>query len=229
MKNLITALQEKFEKAARQAFPGLAINAAEITPSTQEKFGHYQYNSAMKLSKILGMAPRKIAEKIAESLDKTDGMIAHLEIAGPGFINITLSAPFLSNAIDFLLRDSHLGIDLPEKKQRVIIDFSSPNVAKEMHVGHLRSTIIGDSLARLFEYLGYDVVRHNHIGDWGTAFGMLISYLKEEAPFVLSGEQKTDLTHLVHWYRASKKRFDEDADFKRRSQLEVVALQQGQK
>ena len=97
-----------------------------------------------------------------------------------------------------------------------------------MHVGHLRSTIIGDCLARLFEFLGHDVFRLNHIGDWGTAFGMLIAYMKEEAPQVLAGKQKTDLTHLVNWYKASKKRFDEDPEFKKKAQLEVVSLQQGE-
>ncbi len=98
-----------------------------------------------------------------------------------------------------------------------------------MHVGHLRSTIIGDCLSRLFEYLGHDVIRHNHLGDWGTAFGMLIAYMREEAPDILLGLNKTDLTHLVKWYRASKVRFDEDPQFKKQSQLEVVALQKGQK
>lgn len=155
-------------------------------------------------------------------------MILNLEIAGPGFINITLDPKFISKETDILLRYSHLGIDPPENRQRIIIDFSSPNVAKEMHVGHLRSTIIGDCLARLFEFLGHDVLRLNHIGDWGTAFGMLIVYMKEEAPQVLLGKQKTDLTHLVNWYRASKKCFDDDPVFKKNAQLEVVALQQGQ-
>jgi arginyl-tRNA synthetase len=232
MKSLISVLQAKFQQAATKAFPELltqeVIIPTEITPSTQEKFGHYQYNTAMKLTKSLKQPPRKIAEQIVAVLDRQDEMISHIEIAGPGFINITINPLFLSREMNILLRDSHLGIDLPETPQRVIIDFSSPNVAKEMHVGHLRSTIIGDSLARLFEYLGHDVVRHNHIGDWGTAFGMLIAYMKEEVPAVLTGQQKTDLTHLVNWYKASKKRFDEDPNFKRRAQLEVVALQQGQ-
>jgi arginyl-tRNA synthetase len=182
----------------------------------------------MKLTKILQQPPRQIAEKIIQHLDRQDQLIEKLEIAGPGFVNITLSTPFLSQEVDLLLRDSHLGIDVPQPPQRIIIDFSSPNVAKEMHVGHLRSTIIGDCLARLFEFLGYDVIRHNHIGDWGTAFGMLIAYMKEEAPHVLTGKEKTNLTPLVTWYKAAKKRFDEDPAFKRQSQLEVVALQQGE-
>lgn len=233
MKSFISVLYAKFKEATEKAFPELLTQNIEIpievTASTQEKFGHYQYNTAMKLTKWLKLPPRKIAEQIVAALDRKDDMIAQTEIAGPGFINVTLSSSCLSQSVEILLRDSHLGIDFPPSPQRIIIDFSSPNVAKEMHVGHLRSTIIGDCLAHLFEYLGYDVVRHNHIGDWGTAFGMLIAYMKEEVPHVLTGEQKTDLTHLVAWYRASKKRFDEDAHFKRQAHLEVVALQQGQK
>lgn len=227
MKSILSTLIDLFHEASLRAFPELESTQTEITQSTQEKFGHYQYNSAMKLAKTLKLNPRQVAETIAASLDQ-HSPISHLEIAGPGFINITLKPEFLSQGVNVLLRDKHLGIDLPARQQRVIIDFSSPNVAKEMHVGHLRSTIIGDSLARLFEFLGYDVVRLNHIGDWGTSFGMLIAYMHEEVPEVLDGTQNTDLTHLVNWYRASKKRFDEDPDFKRRSQLEVVALQQGE-
>jgi len=148
-------------------------------------------------------------------------------IAGPGFINITLNTAYLSHYVDNILKTPHLGINLPEKPQRIIIDFSSPNTAKEMHVGHLRSTIIGDCLSRLFEFLGYDVLRLNHIGDWGTAFGMLIAYMKQQAPDVLQGNEITDLTHLVSWYKESKQLFDTDPDFKKKSQLEVVALQSG--
>lgn len=231
MQSLISILRSTFKQATERAFPELSTEAEEvpleITPSTQDTFGHYQFNSAMKLTKRLGQPPRKIAEQIIASLEPQDEMVAKVEIAGPGFVNITLHPEYLSQQVDSMLHDSHLNVDLPEQKERIIIDFSSPNVAKEMHVGHLRSTIIGECLARLFEFLGYDVVRHNHIGDWGTAFGMLIAYLKEEAPDVLRGKQKTDLPHLVAWYRASKKRFDEDAAFKKKAQLEVVALQGG--
>lgn len=230
MKSLISNLHAIFKEATEKAFPELKQTdfPIEITSSTQVKFGHYQFNSAMKLSKILSQPPRKIAEQVVLMVGQHE-MIAQLEIAGPGFINITLKSSFLKKEVDILLRDHHFGIDPPKVKERIIIDFSSPNVAKEMHVGHLRSTIIGDCLARLFEFLGYDVIRHNHIGDWGTAFGMLIAYMKEEAPEVLNGKQTTDLTHLVNWYRASKKKFDEDPAFKKRAHLEVVALQQGDK
>lgn len=231
MKTPLKALEEKFQKAAHAAYPSLndaegAPPPLEVTASTQEKFGHYQFNSAMRLSKILKAPPREIAQKIIDRLDKGE-IIETLEIAGPGFINITLSEGYLTKKVQEMANGSHLGVDLPEVRQRIIVDFSSPNIAKELHVGHLRSTIIGDCLARLFEFLGHDVLRLNHIGDWGTAFGMLIAYLKEEAPDVLTGDQKTDLSHLVAWYKAAKSRFDSDAAFKKRSQEEVSTLQGG--
>lgn len=232
---MITTLDEltkKFNQALQVAFPSavLAENRVEVTPSTQEKFGQYQCNSAMKLSALLKKNPREIAQIIIANLDFTlnqQPMIAKCEIAGPGFINITLSADYLASRLQTMLLDPKLGIEPVKTNNRVIIDFSSPNTAKEMHVGHLRSTIIGDCLARLFEFLGYDVVRLNHVGDWGTAFGMLIAYMKIEAANVLNGTEQTDLTHLVTWYRAAKKRFDEDANFKKNAQLEVVAIQSG--
>ena len=225
MKTLIEELYEKFLKATERAFPGLMDIPVEITQSTQEKFGHYQFNSAMKLAKLAQKNPRQVAEAIVQNVEK-EPMIAKLEIAGPGFVNITLDSDYVAQRVQKILNDPHLGIDLP-KREKIIIDFSSPNIAKEMHVGHLRSTIIGDALARLFEFMGHDVLRLNHIGDWGTAFGMLIAYMKENAPKVILGEESTDLTHLVNWYRAAKVRFDADPDFKKRSQLEVVALQGG--
>lgn len=235
MKTLHDLVTARFYAAILAAFPQL--NSAEeelpveITQSTQAKFGHYQCNSAMKLTKLLGQNPRQIAESIVKNVEMQTAegkpFFSKTEIAGPGFINITIDTDYLSHVVQMILDDPHLAIAKPQKKQRIVIDFSSPNVAKEMHVGHLRSTIIGDCLARLFEFLGHDVVRLNHIGDWGTAFGMLIAYLKEKAPGVLDGTQTTDLTHLVGWYRASKQQFDADPDFKKRSQLEVVALQGG--
>lgn len=230
MKNILQTLSDKFRHAILAAFPALQTDQnipLEITQSTNDKFGHYQCNSAMKLTKLVQENPRKIGEKISEHIDKSDGIIEKLEVAGPGFINITLTPKYLAKGVNSLLRDRHLGIEPPQNHQKIIIDFSSPNTAKEMHVGHLRSTIIGDCLSRLFEFLGYDVLRLNHIGNWGTAFGMLIAYIKQEAPKVLSGEQQTDLSHLAAWYKASKKRFDENAEFKKTSQNEVVALQGG--
>lgn len=232
MQTIIDVLKDKFSKALHQAYPEASTNEIplEVVQSTQEKFGHYQFNSAMKLAKPLQKKPREIAESIISALDKTDQgkpFIDMLEIAGPGFVNITLNPHYLSEYVEALIRAPKLGLGHPKIKEKIIIDFSSPNTAKEMHVGHLRSTIIGDSLARLFEFLGHDVLRLNHIGDWGTAFGMLIAYMKEECPEVLTGKQPTDLTHLVSWYKASKQRFDNDPLFKKTAQQEVVALQGG--
>lgn len=201
----------------------------EITQSTQPQFGHYQCNNALKLAKILKRDPRQVAQEIIGQLSPTgeSPIIRKLEVAGPGFINITLNSHFLDQAIENLLKDSHCGVQIGKEKKRVIVEFSSPNIAKELHVGHLRSTIIGDALARLFEFLGHDVLRLNHIGDWGTQFGMLIAYLKKFEPDFLTGDKTADLAQLMHWYRESKKLFDADADFKKQSQLEVVALQGG--
>jgi arginyl-tRNA synthetase len=175
---------------------------AEITQSTQEQFGHYQCNSCLKIAKAYKKNPREVAGAVIALLENNPNF-AKLEVAGPGFINITLSSHLLEERVNALLQDPFLGVPRLKKQQKVIVEFSSPNVAKELHVGHLRSTIIGDSLARLFEFLGYNVLRLNHIGDWGTQFGMLIQYLEEDHPKVLSGEESTDLEHLMHWYKSS--------------------------
>jgi arginyl-tRNA synthetase len=235
MKTILFELSEKARAAIREAF-GSSLEdpkllEAEVTPSTQAQFGHYQCNSALKIAKALRISPRAAAEKIVSHFEKkaADGsvMISTLEIAGPGFINITLDPLFLSSQIDALLQDERLGVCLPDKKQKIVVDFSSVNIAKDMHVGHLRSTIIGDAIARLFEFLGCDVLRLNHIGDWGTQFGMLIAYMQENVPDVLSGKQRADIIELMGWYKASKKHFDEDAEFKKHAQQQVVKLQSG--
>lgn len=232
MHTIIDTLKNKFQNALEKEFPEYISHniPIEIVQSTQEKFGNYQFNSSMKLAKALQQKPRDIAEKIVGAVDKSEGnqpCIDKMEIAGPGFVNITLNPQYLSTYVDKMLHVPKLGLGHPEKVERIIIDFSSPNTAKEMHVGHLRSTIIGDSLARLFEFQGHDVLRLNHIGDWGTSFGMLIAYMKEECPEVLTGKISTDLTHLVTWYKAAKQRFDNDPAFKKTAQNEVVALQGG--
>jgi arginyl-tRNA synthetase len=227
MKTLIGTIEEILTQAAHTAFPLLASEkiSMHVTVATQEKFGHYQCNSAMKLSKILRNSPVEIAKEVIKKIPSE--IFENIELAGPGFINLTLHKRFISYMADAMIRDCRLGIDLPEQKQRVIVEFSSPNIAKEMHVGHLRSTIIGEALARLFEFLGHEVLRLNHVGDWGTSFGMLIAYMKEEVPEILVGTQETDLASLMQWYRASKKRFDEDETFKASARKEVVALQGG--
>ncbi len=231
METLLQLFYRKFTDAIRRAFPALGEeeSSADVSPCNQEGFGHYQCNSALRLSKSLKKNPRQIAQEIIDSLDEvTRSMCEKLEIAGPGFINATLSGPALSSETQKLFSDPLFGAPPPKKPKKVIVEFSSPNIAKELHVGHIRSTIIGDCLARLLEFLGYDVLRLNHIGDWGTQFGMLIAYLKAHAPKVLQGEEHTDLEALMGWYRAAKKRFDVDQEFKKRAHQEVVRLQAGE-
>ncbi len=226
MDTLTSLIRAKTEQAIAAAFSLPPEEAgADISPCAQEEFGHYQCNSPMRLAKSLKMAPRAVAQKIIDHLDRS--IYSKIEIAGPGFINLTLSAEFLSEQLQQVLGDPVLGASLPVKRERIIVEFSSPNVAKELHIGHIRSTIIGDCLARVFEFLQQDVVRLNHIGDWGTQFGMLITYMKESAPNILSGKEQTTLEALMAWYRAAKGKFDADPDFKKRSQLEVVRLQAG--
>lgn len=228
---------ERLQQLCRQALHTLygtqlahtpALLEPELTQATQPQFGHYQCNNAFKLAPLLKTNPRAVAQAIvAELAQQGHSLIHKMDIAGPGFINLTLDPKFLAQEIHALLLDDHCGVARAHPKKRVIVEFSSPNIAKELHVGHLRSTIIGDAIARLFEFLGYDVLRLNHIGDWGTQFGMLIAYLKREAPGFLEGTESADLPQLMQWYRASKKLFDEDPAFKKQAQLEVVKLQGG--
>lgn len=229
MPSIIDHLIKEFKEATKQAYPDMGHQSIEIKQSTQESFGNYQYNSAMKLAKELKLSPHKVAEAIVNKLTPPppESLIAKLEVAGPGFINITLNSIKIASIVKNMLNDPLLGVETPSHKQKIIVEFSSPNTAKELHVGHLRSTIIGDAIARTFEFLGHDVLRLNHIGDWGTQFGMLIAYMKETVPEVLKGATSTDLTHIVTWYKDSKARFDKDPAFKKLAQLEVVELQSG--
>jgi len=227
MENISIQLQDQISAVIKELFPE-SDSKADVTKSTNPQFGHYQCNSAMKIGKMLKTNPRQVAEKILERWNGGE-MVEKLELAGPGFINITLSKKFLSDELSCVAKDERLGVSPLKEKKKIIVEFSSPNVAKELHVGHLRSTIIGDSIARLFEFLGHDVLRLNHIGDWGTQFGMLITFLKENEPDVLSGKKDTDLPSLMNWYRESKKVFDADPEFKKRAQLQVVSLQGGEK
>lgn len=228
MQNIISQIYEKAQQALFLSFPETDKEKlyADVAPCAEENFGHYQCNSALRIAKILNISPRKAAEIIMANIEKD--IFEKVEIAGPGFINFTLSGTFLSQELSKAMLDSHFGVEQAKNSPKTIVEFSSPNVAKELHVGHLRSTIIGDALARLFEFLGHDVLRLNHIGDWGTQFGMLIAYLKEFHSAVIQGE-KADLTQLTAWYKKAKKLFDEDEDFKKRAQNEVVKLQGGEK
>jgi arginyl-tRNA synthetase len=220
-------LKLKLTQALVAAFGTDYTNTDPILVSASNpKFGDYQANVALSLSKKLGKQPRIIATEIVNKLDVSD-ICEPPEIAGPGFINLKLQTSYLEAQLNAIQADDRLGIPTATNPQKQIVDFSSPNIAKEMHVGHLRSTIIGDSIARILEFCGHDVLRLNHVGDWGTQFGMLITYLREVYPDALTTANALNIGDLVSFYRQAKKRFDEDAVFQENSRQEVVRLQAG--
>ncbi|MFM7408311.1 MAG: arginine--tRNA ligase [Cuspidothrix sp.] len=220
-------LKLKLTQALVAAFGTDYTNTDPILVSASNpKFGDYQANVALSLSKKLGKQPRIIATEIVNKLDVSD-ICEPPEIAGPGFINLKLQTSYLEAQLNAIQADDRLGIPTATNPQRQIVDFSSPNIAKEMHVGHLRSTIIGDSIARILEFCGHDVLRLNHVGDWGTQFGMLITYLREVYPDALTTANALNIGDLVSFYREAKKRFDEDPIFQENSRQEVVKLQAG--
>ncbi|VTP14566.1 Arginine-tRNA ligase [Phytobacter ursingii] len=194
----------------------------QVRQSAKVQFGDYQANGVMAIAKKLGMAPRQLAEKVLTHLDLS-GIASKVEIAGPGFINIFLAPAFLAEQVNLALQSERLGITKPQA-QTIVIDYSAPNVAKEMHVGHLRSTIIGDASVRTLEFLGHNVIRANHVGDWGTQFGMLIAYLELQQQ-ENAGEMA--LADLEGFYREAKKHYDEDEVFAERARSYVVKLQGG--
>ncbi|MEG3860372.1 arginine--tRNA ligase [Microcoleus sp. herbarium12] len=227
MNSIAQQLKTRFAKAFTSAFgESYADTDLMLAPANNPNFGDFQCNAAMSLGKKLGKPPRAIASAIVENLDIAD-ICETPEIAGPGFINLKLKPAYLEAQIRAIAADTRLGISPTQTPQRIAIDFSSPNIAKEMHVGHLRSTIIGDAIARTLEFQGHDVIRINHIGDWGTQFGMLIAYLREVYPEALTTADALDLGDLVAFYRQAKQRFDTDETFKETARQEVVKLQAG--
>ncbi|MBD2344378.1 arginine--tRNA ligase [Anabaena subtropica] len=220
-------LKVKLEQALVAAFGDEYAGVDPIlVAASNPKFGDYQANVALSLSKKLGQQPRAIASAIVEKLDVSE-ICETPEIAGPGFINLKLKTTYLEAQINAIHADTRLGVPTAKHPQREIVDFSSPNIAKEMHVGHLRSTIIGDSIARILEFRGHDVLRLNHVGDWGTQFGMLITYLREVYPEALTTANALDIGDLVSFYRQAKQRFDADEAFQETARQEVVRLQAG--
>lgn len=193
-----------------------------ISDASKPEFGDYQFNGIMKLAKQLKKNPREIANQVIEQIP-TEGMIAKVEVAGPGFINIWLSDAWLSDQSSAVLDDTRVGVGYVEQPEKVIIDYSGPNMAKQMHVGHLRSSIIGDTLATLLAFLGDEVIRQNHIGDWGTQFGMLIAYLEEQG----TDSSHQELKDLEQFYKDAKVRFDESEAFADTAREYVVKIQQG--
>ncbi|MCP3750058.1 arginine--tRNA ligase [Pseudomonas sp. SBB6] len=194
--------------------------AIQVENARDKTHGDFASNIAMMLAKPAGMKPRDLAEKLIAALP-ADEQVSKVEIAGPGFLNFFQNTQALASRLDAALADAKLGVKKAGPQQKVVVDLSAPNLAKEMHVGHLRSTIIGDAVSRVLEFLGDDVIRQNHVGDWGTQFGMLMAYLQENP--ITSDE----LSDLENFYRAAKKRFDESEAFADRARGLVVKLQAG--
>ncbi|MFW3896503.1 arginine--tRNA ligase [Pseudomonas putida] len=194
--------------------------AIQVENARDKTHGDFASNIAMMLAKPAGLKPRDLAEKIIAALP-ADAQVSKVEIAGPGFLNFFQNTQALASRLDAALADAKLGVHKAGARQKVVVDLSAPNLAKEMHVGHLRSTIIGDAVARVLEFLGDEVIRQNHVGDWGTQFGMLMAYL-EENPIT-----SDELSDLENFYRAAKKRFDESPEFADRARALVVKLQAG--
>lgn len=219
--NIQALLSEKVSQAMIAA-GAPADCEPQVRQSAKVQFGDYQANGMMAVAKKLGMAPRQLAEQVLTHLDLS-GIASKVEIAGPGFINIFLEPAFLAEQVQQALASERLSVSQPTR-QTIVVDYSAPNVAKEMHVGHLRSTIIGDAAVRTLEFLGHHVIRANHVGDWGTQFGMLIAWLEKQQQ-----ENAGDmaLADLEGFYRDAKKHYDEDEAFAERARNYVVKLQSG--
>jgi arginyl-tRNA synthetase len=230
MQTIVSQLDAAFRSAISAAF---GIDADPLLGASQnEKFADYQSNAAMGLAKVLSEKtgqktnPRAVAEQVKAKLAELNllgEMAQEVSIAGPGFVNIRLAPAWLARQLGVIASDPRLGIETAASPQRVVVDYSGPNVAKQMHVGHLRSTIIGDAISRVIEFQGHDVIRQNHIGDWGTQFGMLIAYLR-----VQGQEESRHIEDLETFYKEAKKKFDEDPAFQDEARKTVVRLQGGQ-
>ena len=205
---------------------GLADCDANVITASKPEFGDYQSNGVMSIAKKVAINPRQLASDVVEKITAdANPLIAKLEVAGPGFINIHLSDTALMQRASEIYSDTRKLIPTANKADKIVVDYSSPNLAKEMHVGHLRGTIIGDCLARVLERQGHEIIRQNHVGDWGTQFGMLISYMRELR--ASQGDLPTELSDLESFYRAAKERFDADPNFADTARSSVVKLQGG--
>ena len=220
MSDPLHAVAERFA----QAFATVAGDIADpvVRPSDH---ADAQINGALGVAKKLGTNPRQVAEQVLVAAGDVSDMCSSLEIAGPGFINVTLSNEFLSTQLQSAMNDTHLGVRVAPTRLTAAVDYSAPNVAKEMHVGHLRSTVIGDCIVRLLEFVGHTVIRENHIGDWGTPFGMLIEHLIDMGQDTAA--QELGVGDLDGFYRAARNAFDSDDAFKDRARARVVLLQSG--
>ena len=205
---------------------GLENCDPNVITASKPEFGDYQSNGVMSVAKKIGSKPRELANLVVEAIAaQSSPLIERLEVAGPGFINIHLSDAALIQRANEIEGDLGKLIPPADTPEKIVVDYSSPNLAKEMHVGHLRGTIIGDCLARVLERQGHEIIRQNHVGDWGTQFGMLISYMRELGE--AQGDLPTQLADLESFYRAAKQRFDEDPEFANIARSSVVKLQGG--
>jgi arginyl-tRNA synthetase len=226
MQTIAERLDQAFRRAIRQAFN---VDADPLIALAQNPaFGDYQANAAMGLAKQLAQStgqktnPRAVAEQIKDKLELGE-LAEEVTIAGPGFINVRLAPAWLWRQLQAISPDTRLGLEPAADPQTVLIDYSGPNVAKQMHIGHLRSTNIGDALSRILEFQGQNILRQNHMGDWGTQFGMLLAYLKKR-----QGDEASHIEDLDEFYRAARQVFDTDPAFADESRQTVVRLQSGQ-
>ena len=216
-------LQSRLKSALSRAF-GAEYQDTDPLLRRSDR-AHYQVNVAMSLGKLLRRPPRAVAEALLAELDLRDLCVeGGIEVAGPGFINLTLRDEVLAAALSEMLAEPELGVPQAELRDVCVVDYASPNIAKEMHVGHLRSSIIGDTLCRVLEFRGHRVIRQNHIGDWGTPFGMLIEHLVDVQE---QGAASLDPSQLGDFYRAARVKFDQDPGFADRARQRVVSLQAG--
>lgn len=223
---------DKLSRRVAHALAGIGVEGDPlIAPAQDDKFGDYQSNAAMGLAKKLGRKPREVAQAIIDNL-RIDDLCEPPEIAGPGFINFRLRPDFLARSLKAIPPSvsgalDRVGLERTAAPETVIVDLSSPNLAKEMHVGHLRSTVIGDCIARVLEFEGHHVIRENHVGDWGTQFGMLVAHLRRVRPDVVERPDMLEIADLESFYVEAKARFDADDEFRAESRETVVALQKG--
>ena len=215
-------LSDIVRAAFEKAFPGVDFAFVRVTPATDPKFGDYQCNDALKAAKSLKMPPREVAAKVAANI----GDSLKVEVAGPGFLNLTVPCGWLNAALSDLAAQPGCGIPQRGAGRKVVIDYSSPNAAKQMHIGHIRSTVIGNAIDRIYRALGYEVIADNHLGDWGTQFGILIKGYRE----LLTDDERENLTvaNLEKCYVLSAARAkEEDGVWKDACRAELVKLQQG--
>ncbi|MBM3729485.1 MAG: arginine--tRNA ligase [Actinobacteria bacterium] len=221
MADPLQLLSQRFAEAFA-ALAGSAVDPA-VRPS---EHADAQVNGALSVAKALSRPPRDVANDVLGRLGDVSDMCETVEVAGPGFVNVVFAADFLNDQLRIALSDERLGVQAAPTSETVVVDFSAPNVAKEMHVGHLRSTVIGDALVRMHEFVGNRVIRENHIGDWGTPFGMLIEHLLDLGE--ARATEEFSVGDLDGFYKEARKKFEADDIFKERSRMRVVALQAGE-